>query len=127
MTTVLLGVFMFTFVIVSLVVVLMAARSKLVSTGEVQIDPGARKKRVVDGPRDVRIDQQVVDGRPATGVDAQVQRQMRLRIEIDQAHAAAGLGQGRRQVHGRGRLAHAALLVHKGHDTPAAAADPCRP
>jgi len=37
MTTVLLGVFMFTFVIVSLVVVLMAARSKLVSTGEVQI------------------------------------------------------------------------------------------
>jgi Na+-transporting NADH:ubiquinone oxidoreductase subunit F len=37
MTTVLLGVFMFTFVIVTLVVVLMAARRRLVATGDVQI------------------------------------------------------------------------------------------
>ena len=37
MTTITLGVFMFTFVIVALVAFLMVARSKLVATGEVSI------------------------------------------------------------------------------------------
>ena len=37
MTTIALGVFMFTFVIVTLVAFLMVARSKLVATGEVTI------------------------------------------------------------------------------------------
>ena len=39
-----------------------------------------------------------------------------LRVEVDDEHPVAEVGQAGAQVHGRGRLAHAALLVGDGHD-----------
>ena len=46
------------------------------------------------------------------GIDAEGEREAALRVEIDQQHPLALLGERGTQRGHRGRLAHAALLVH---------------
>ena len=52
----------------------------------------------------------------ARAVDAEMEREVRLRIEVDEQRATAERGDRGADVHGRGRLAHAALLVEEGGD-----------